>query len=194
MRPLPVREPHFLRGIARSRSTSAIINPSVEHQPFDQHETSPVIPTSGLLCETAVAATLAATGELRSRHVSREVAAVTDQLPRMFGPVNSAIALLDKAIEEVREHADTAAAQALTDAKAEPNRFGDRLNELGSSTSVSRRRVRSTWRWVRCWASSGGDGLSYRKRAAINQPPSRGGLTDFPSRRVAACRANPRTS
>ena len=108
MRPLPVREPHFLRGIARSRSTSAIIKPSVEHQPFDQHETSPVIPTSGLLRETAVAATLAATGELRSRHVSREVAAVTDQLPRMFGPVNSAIARLDKAIE-LRRSAQRAA-------------------------------------------------------------------------------------
>ena len=41
----------------------------------------------------------------------------------MFGPVNSAIERLDKAIEQAKEHADTAAAQALTDAKVELQRL-----------------------------------------------------------------------
>jgi hypothetical protein len=34
-----------------------------------------------------------------------------------FGPVDSAIKQLEKAIEQAKEHADSVAAQALTDAK-----------------------------------------------------------------------------
>jgi hypothetical protein len=52
------------------------------------------------------------------------------ELRTMFGPVNSDIARLDRAIDQTRDHADTAAAQALTDAKTEITRFGDRLDEL----------------------------------------------------------------
>lgn len=52
------------------------------------------------------------------------------ELRSMFGQVNSAITRLDKAIEQAKQHADTAAAYALTDARKELKRFGDRLNEL----------------------------------------------------------------
>ena len=48
----------------------------------------------------------------------------------MFGPVNSNVARLDRAIEQANAHADTVAGQALTDAKREIDRFGDRLDEL----------------------------------------------------------------
>jgi hypothetical protein len=48
----------------------------------------------------------------------------------MFGPVNSAIARLDKAIAQAKDHANTASAQALTDAKVELKSLDDRLNEL----------------------------------------------------------------
>jgi hypothetical protein len=47
---------------------------SVEHQPIDRHPTPLVIATQRPVFETAVAATPAATGELRSRYVSLEVA------------------------------------------------------------------------------------------------------------------------
>ncbi len=52
------------------------------------------------------------------------------ELRGMFGLVNSNIARLDRAIEQSNAHADTVAAQALTDAKREIDRFGDRLDEL----------------------------------------------------------------
>jgi hypothetical protein len=52
------------------------------------------------------------------------------ELRAMFGPINAAINRIDNAIEEARRHADTAAAQALTDARVELQRFRERLNEL----------------------------------------------------------------
>ncbi|WP_236723391.1 hypothetical protein, partial [Mycobacterium avium] len=52
------------------------------------------------------------------------------ELRAMFGPINAAINRIDKAIEEAKKHADTVAAQALTDAKAEVQRLGARLNEV----------------------------------------------------------------
>ncbi|OBH12087.1 hypothetical protein A5695_17820 [Mycobacterium sp. E1747] len=52
------------------------------------------------------------------------------ELRAMFGPINAAINRIDKAIEEAKKHANTVAAQALADAKAEVQRFGARLNEL----------------------------------------------------------------
>ena len=51
------------------------------------------------------------------------------ELRGMFGPVNSNVARLDRAIEQANA-ADTVAGQALTDAKREIDRFGDRLDEL----------------------------------------------------------------
>ena len=52
------------------------------------------------------------------------------ELRGMFGPVNSAIARLDKAIQAAREHADATAAQALLEAKAELERFDQELKPL----------------------------------------------------------------
>jgi len=52
------------------------------------------------------------------------------ELRGMFVPINAAIDRLDKAVEQAREHADTVAAQALTDAKTELQRFRDELNEI----------------------------------------------------------------
>jgi len=52
------------------------------------------------------------------------------ELRGMFGPVNSAIARLDKAIQAAREHADATAAQALLEAKAELERFDQELKQL----------------------------------------------------------------
>lgn len=52
------------------------------------------------------------------------------ELRGMFGSVNAAIERLDKAIEQAKKHADTAAAQALTDAKVELQGFSDRINKL----------------------------------------------------------------
>lgn len=52
------------------------------------------------------------------------------ELRAMFAPINTAINRIDKAIDEAKKHADTAAAQALTEAKAEVERFGARLNEV----------------------------------------------------------------
>jgi hypothetical protein len=47
-----------------------------------------------------------------------------------FGPVDSAIKQLEKAIEQAKEHADSVAAQALTDAKVELERFDAQLRQL----------------------------------------------------------------
>jgi hypothetical protein len=52
------------------------------------------------------------------------------ELRNMFAPVNFAIDRIDKAIEQARKHADTAAAQALTDARVELQRLRDELNQL----------------------------------------------------------------
>ncbi|ORA07758.1 hypothetical protein [Mycobacterium arosiense] len=52
------------------------------------------------------------------------------ELRAMFGPINAAIARLEKEIEQAKEHADAVAARALTDAKNELQRFDTRLNEV----------------------------------------------------------------
>ena len=52
------------------------------------------------------------------------------ELRGMFDPVNTKIAGLDRAIKQTKAHADTVAAQALAEAKAEIERFRDRLDEL----------------------------------------------------------------
>lgn len=52
------------------------------------------------------------------------------ELRCMFTEVNFAISRLEKAIQEAKQHADAAAAQALADAKAELKRFGEQLNDL----------------------------------------------------------------
>lgn len=54
------------------------------------------------------------------------------ELRALFGPINAAINRIDKEIKQAKEHADTVAAQALTDAKAELQRFDARLNQVQS--------------------------------------------------------------
>lgn len=50
----------------------------------------------------------------------------------MFAPINGAIERLDRAVKEAKEHANIVAAQALTDAKAEIERFDKELRQLQS--------------------------------------------------------------
>jgi hypothetical protein len=60
------------------------------------------------------------------------IQAYVRELRIMFGPLNAAVERLDNAIEQAKEHADTVAAQALTDAEVELKRFDAELKQLQS--------------------------------------------------------------
>jgi hypothetical protein len=60
----------------------------------------------------------------------RQLANCVRELRQMFPPIITRIAELDAAIEHTKVRADTAAARALAEAKAEIDRFGKQLDQL----------------------------------------------------------------